>query len=85
MTFVFPINLMAQIPRDASLKWSITSPYMVLLMICANFGLVSFILILNIGNGGNGIKIHVEGMLLGHSLWHIFMNTLTLKHIIWAI
>jgi hypothetical protein len=85
MNFVFPINLMAQIPRDGSLKWSITSPYMVLLMICPNIVIVSFMLILNVGNGGNGIKIHVEGMLLGHNLWHIFMNTLTLKHNIWAI
>jgi hypothetical protein len=30
------------------------------------------------GNGGNGVKMHAKGMLLGHSLLHSFMNDLTL-------
>ena len=32
----------------------------------------------NVGNGGNGEKLPVKGMFLGHTLWQIFMKVLTL-------
>jgi hypothetical protein len=35
-------------------------------------------IIKNISNGGNGEKIPIKAMLLGHTLWQIFMNALTL-------
>jgi hypothetical protein len=56
----------AQIPWVGSLKWNIIYPCMTLLMIWKNFIMISYIWILNVGNGGNGIKIHARGMLLGH-------------------
>jgi hypothetical protein len=40
---------------------------------------------LNDGNGGNGVKIHTEGIFLGPNLLQTFMNTLTQTHIIWVI
>jgi hypothetical protein len=39
----------------------------------------------NDGNGGNGIKIHTKGILLGPNLLQTFMNALTQTHIIWVI
>jgi hypothetical protein len=69
---------MAQIPLVGSLKWNITSLCMASLMSWPNFIMVSSIWILNIGNGGNGIKNHAKGMWLGHNLLQKFMNALTL-------
>jgi hypothetical protein len=69
---IFPelrsINLMALIPRVGSPKWSIIFLCMALLMSWPNFIMLFFIWILNAGNGGNGIKRHARGMLLGPSL-----------------
>jgi hypothetical protein len=42
----------------------------------------SFIWILNVGNG---VKIHIAGILLGPNLLQAFINTLTSTHIIWVI
>jgi hypothetical protein len=75
---------MAQIPRARSVKWNIISPCVTLLMIFPNFIMVSSIWILDVGNGGNDIQIHAKGMLLGHSLLSIFMNSLTPTHTIWT-
>jgi hypothetical protein len=41
-----------------------------------NSVMVFSIWILNIGNGGNGVKRHAKGMWLGHSLLQRFMTTL---------
>jgi hypothetical protein len=38
-----------------------------------------------IGNGGNGEKLLVNGILLGHTLWQSFMNALTLTPTIWVV
>jgi hypothetical protein len=57
---------MAQIPWDGSLKWKIISPCMASMMNWPKLVIVSSIRILNVGNGGDAIKIHAKGMFLGH-------------------
>jgi hypothetical protein len=36
-------------------------------------------------NGGNGVKTHAKGMFLKHSLFFIFMNSLTPTQTIWVV
>jgi hypothetical protein len=52
---------------------------MELLMSWKKIGMVFSIYILNVGNGGNGIKMCAKGMFPGHNLLQRFMNALTQK------
>jgi hypothetical protein len=69
-------NLMDPTLQDLSLRWNITFPYTTSEMTWWSFTWVSYILILNIENGGNGIRTHVGVILLGHNLYKTSMNTL---------
>jgi len=50
-----------------------------------NSGMVFSIYIKNGRNGGNGEKLVVKGIFLGHTLWQSFMNALTLTPTIWVV
>jgi hypothetical protein len=76
---------MASFPMDGSLKWNIISHYMESLMSWPNFITVSSIWIPNVGIGDNNVSIHTKGMFLGHILWPIFKNSMTLIQTILAV
>jgi len=76
---------MARTAWDGSLKWNIIYPCMEFIIIWANFIMVSSIWFRNVGNDGNGVEIHAKGMILGYSLFPIFMNSLTSRPTIWVV
>jgi hypothetical protein len=86
MTLIFPklrsINLMALTQRVGSLKWIIIYLCMELSMSWTNFVMLFSICIMNVDNGGNGVKMNARGMLCQPNLLQSSMTSLTMTHVV---